>query len=60
MALAHRTFQGDDGREIGGKTEEAYGRGDMLEKRRKLMETWARFCGKPMVAGKVVPLRTAG
>jgi len=59
MALAHRTFQGDDGREVGSKTEEAYRRGDMLEKRRKLMETWAGFCGKPMVAGEVVRLRTA-
>jgi hypothetical protein len=57
MALAHRTFQGDDGREVGSKTEETYRRGDKLDKRRKLMETWAVFCGKRMIAGEVVPLR---
>jgi integrase len=38
MALAHR---------IAGKTEEAYWRGDLYEKRRKLMEAWARFIDKP-------------
>jgi integrase len=59
MALAHRTFQGDDGRVVGGKTEEAYRRGDMLEKRRKLMEAWAAFCSNPMTAAEVVPLRMA-
>jgi integrase len=59
MALAHRTFQSDDGREVGGETELAYRRGDMLEKRRKLMEAWAAFCAKPMVAAEVIPLRAA-
>jgi integrase len=29
---------------IGGKVEQAYRRGDMFEKRRRLMETWAAFC----------------
>jgi integrase len=59
LALAHRTFQGDDGREVGGRTEEAYRRGDMLERRRKLMADWAAFCARPMVAGEVIPLRAA-
>ena len=27
------------------KVEAAYRRGDMLEKRRRLMEEWADFCG---------------
>jgi integrase len=35
MALAHA---------IGNKAEAAYRRGDVLEKRRLLMEEWARFC----------------
>jgi integrase len=37
-ALAHTV--GDD-------TERAYQRGDLFEKRRRLMEAWATFCGKP-------------
>jgi integrase len=36
-ALAHR---------IGDSAELAYRRGDALEKRRKLMDAWARFCGR--------------
>jgi len=40
---------------LGDKTEAAYQRGDLLEKRRRLMADWAAFCGKPMVVGDVVP-----
>jgi hypothetical protein len=29
---------------IGDKAEQAYRRSDALEKRRKLMEAWARYC----------------
>jgi len=42
------------------KAEAAYQRGDLLEKRRRLMAEWALFCGKPTVVGDVVTLRTAG
>jgi len=45
------------GHAIGDKVEAAYRRGSALEKRRKLMEAWARFCAVPAAAGKVVPLR---
>ena len=38
---------------IQNKAEAAYRRGDLFEKRRKLMEAWAAFCATP-VAGKVV------
>lgn len=38
------------------KVEAAYQRGDLLERRRQLMNAWAEFCSKPMVAGDVVPL----
>jgi integrase len=42
----------------GDKTEQAYARGDLFQKRRKLMESWARYCTtKPMpISDKVVPL----
>lgn len=36
------------------KVEAAYRRSDLLEKRRKMMEAWARYC--EATAGKVVPL----
>jgi len=48
QALAHA---------IGDKVEAAYRRGDLFEKRRKLMETWSAFCVTPPTAGKVVPIR---
>jgi integrase len=41
---------------IDDKTEAAYRRSDALEKRRKLMADWARFCEGPTSAD-VVPLR---
>jgi integrase len=47
MALAHA---------VGDKVEAAYRRGDMFDKRRKLMDAWAAYCAKPMRTGKVVPL----
>jgi integrase len=51
MALAHA---------IKDKTEAAYRRGDALEKRRRLMEEWARYCGSPaQTGGEVVSLHGA-
>ncbi len=38
---------------IENKAEAAYRRGDLFDKRRKLMEAWATYCGTPKV-GKVV------
>jgi integrase len=32
---------------IGGKVEQAYMRGDMFEKRRRLMQLWGQFCMSP-------------
>lgn len=43
---------------IGDKAEQAYRRGDALEKRRKLMEAWAAYC-EPRAAGDIVPIRKA-
>jgi hypothetical protein len=46
MALAHA---------IGSKTEAAYRRGDLFEKRRQLMSAWADFLSEPR--NRVVKLR---
>jgi hypothetical protein len=48
-ALAHK---------IGNRVEQAYRRGDALEKRRELMNAWAQFC-EPKKAHNVVALRKA-
>ena len=49
VSLAHR---------VGSKVEEAYQRGSMFEKRRWLMDAWAKFCTQaPIEHGKVVPMR---
>ncbi len=39
------------------ETEEAYLRGDMLERRRKLMEAWAKHCTGGKAGAKVLPMR---
>jgi integrase len=39
------------------KTEAAYRRGSALEKRRRLMAEWARYCYSPVATGEVVALR---
>lgn len=49
MALAHA---------VGDKVEAAYRRGDLFDKRRQLMNDWARFCGGQS-GGEVVALRAA-
>lgn len=53
MALAHT---------VSDKTEAAYRRGDMVEKRRRLMDDWAAFCGAPngAVADNVTTIRRRG
>jgi integrase len=48
MALAHV---------VSDKVEAAYRRGDMLERRYRMMEDWAEFCADVQQGGKVVPLR---
>jgi integrase len=50
MALAHA---------IGDKVEAAYRRGELFEKRRKLMGDWAKYCATPaaLESNKVVALR---
>jgi integrase len=48
VALAHS---------VGDETERAYARGDMLERRSRLMEDWSEYCSRPHVEGDVVPLR---
>lgn len=50
MALAHT---------IGDKVEAAYRRGDLFEKRRRLMDEWASFLARVEQPGAVVPLHKA-
>lgn len=42
---------------VGDDTERAYNRGDLFEKRRKLMDAWATYCDRVPVSGDVVPMR---
>jgi integrase len=43
---------------VANKVEAAYQRGDLFEKRRKLMDAWAKYCtSTPVEQGQVVPLR---
>jgi integrase len=49
MALAHA---------VEDETEAAYRRGDLLEKRRRLMTAWAQYCETRVGAsGEILPLR---
>jgi len=43
MALAHA---------IGNKVEATYRRGDLFNKRRKIMEAWTEYCNTPAVKSK--------
>ncbi len=47
MALAHT---------IGDKVEAAYRRGDLFEKRKRMMSDWAKFATAPKASGEVVPI----
>lgn len=48
MALAHT---------LRDKTEAAYRRGDLFEKRARLMADWARYCSKPSEPAAVIYIR---
>lgn len=50
MALAHS---------IGDKVEAAYRRGDLLAKRTRMMQDWARFLTTPAGAGVVTPINAS-
>jgi integrase len=41
---------------IGGKVEQAYLRGDRFEKRRRLIDAWARFCEQPISTNKIISI----
>ena len=45
QALAHT---------VGNKVEAAYRRGDLFEKRRRLMADWAQWCARPVPTGATV------
>ena len=48
MALAHA---------VSDKVEAAYRRGDLFQKRRQLVESWAKFCAAASALGQVVLFR---
>lgn len=48
VALAHK---------VGTEVSQAYMRSDMMEKRRRLMRDWQRFCDTPTKGAKVTPIR---
>jgi integrase len=48
MALAHT---------VGSAVERAYRRGDLFDRRRQLMDAWARYCEQPVATGEVVAIR---
>jgi integrase len=50
MALAHA---------IGNRVDAAYRRGDLFDKRRRLMNQWANYCLHGKVSADVVPLRVS-
>ena len=43
---------------VSDKVEAAYRRGDLMAKRRQLMEAWARYCYAPTAAGEIVASRS--
>ncbi len=47
MALAHA---------IGNAVEAAYRRGDLFEKRTRLMQEWANFINQPKISGEIIPI----
>jgi integrase len=49
MALAHK---------VADKVEAAYRRGNMLNKRKVMMQAWADYCGKPVADAKVLAFAT--
>ena len=49
MALAHT---------IGDKVEAAYRRGDLFEKRRRMMKEWGKFSGKVQKVAIVTPIKS--
>ncbi len=48
MALAHAIHSG---------VERAYQRGDLFEKRRKLMDAWGSFCAAPKISAKLLSMK---
>jgi integrase len=48
MALAHT---------VSDKVEAAYRRGNLLQKRIRMMQDWAKWCAKPLEQGQVVPIK---
>lgn len=44
---------------VADKVEAAYRRGDLFEKRRRLMNDWAKYCVTPAMSGTIVQIRAS-
>jgi integrase len=51
-AFPRETIERSLAHAIGSKVEQAYERGDALEKRRQLMAAWSRYCATPRAAAR--------
>ena len=58
-AFSHEVCEAALAHTISNAAEAAYRRGDLFEKRRKLMEGWAEFISTPSLEGAVIPMRIA-
>lgn len=57
-AYSHEVCEAALAHTVGNKTEAAYRRSDLFEKRRRLMEEWAQYCDRPAAAeGVIIGLR---
>ncbi len=58
-AFSHEVCEAALAHTISNAAEAAYRRGDLFEKRRKLMEAWAGFVNSPSLGGAVIPMKYA-
>ena len=59
-SFAHEVCEAALAHTIPNAVERAYRRGDLFDKRRKLMDAWAQFCARPAPVGATItPIRRA-
>jgi integrase len=59
-SFPHEVCEQALGHAISSAVERAYQRGDLFVKRRRLMQAWAEYCGKPATMGKVLAINASG
>jgi len=58
-AFSHEVCESALAHTISNAAEAAYRRGDLFDKRRKLMDGWADYINSPRIEGAVIPMRNA-